>query len=97
MRKRNRTRWSSDEVTREQIIEHVWLFINCRIPGPTWDSQSKEKLTGPMPAEGGELWHLPDGYVWQGEPFPLPCFHVSCTRMWCTAVGPRLSLLTLPS
>jgi DNA topoisomerase-2 len=61
-----------DKVTSGNIAGHVWLFINCRIPKPAFDSQTKEKLMSHRPVEGGALWQLPDDYVRQGSPPSLP-------------------------
>ncbi len=55
-----------DKATSGHIAGHVWLFINCRLPKPAFDSQTKEKLMSHGPVDGGALWQLPDDYVRQG-------------------------------
>jgi DNA topoisomerase-2 len=58
------------KVTSGHIIGHVWLFINCRLPKPAFDSQTKEKLMNHRPTNNGSaLWQLPDDYVRQGRTF----------------------------
>ena len=36
---------STNHVLAEQIKNHMWVFINCRIANPTFSSQSKELMT----------------------------------------------------
>ncbi len=68
--------------TSGHIAGHVWLFINCRIPAPAFDSQTKEKLMSHRPVDGRALWQLPDDYVRQGSASLLwnssPCHSLCC-------------------
>jgi hypothetical protein len=83
----------SSHVTSGHIAGHVWLFINCRLPAPVFDSQAKEKLMSHRPVAGGALWQLPDDYVRQGRTFPTPrsrCQHslvLMCCSRWCRVLS----------
>ncbi len=68
----NRENSGSAKATADHVASHVWLFINCRIPKPTFDSQTKEKLIRHGPVDGPASWQLPHDYVWQGSTFPPP-------------------------
>ncbi len=67
----NRENSASAKATADHVASHVWLFINCRLPAPVFDSQAKGKLMSHRPVAGGALWQLPDDYVRQGSA-PLP-------------------------
>lgn len=41
----NRKNKSGVKLTNKQIRSHMWLFINCLIVNPTFDSQTKENMT----------------------------------------------------
>ncbi|XP_003745280.1 DNA topoisomerase 2-alpha [Galendromus occidentalis] len=32
-------------ITKKQIRDHMWIFVNCLIENPTFDSQTKENMT----------------------------------------------------
>jgi DNA topoisomerase-2 len=70
----NRKNSGSAKATAGHVASHVWLFINCRIPKPTFDSQARERLLSHgRPVDCGALWQLPDDYVRQGSTFPPAC------------------------
>ena len=72
----------SAKATAGDVASHVWLFINCRIPKPTFDSQARERLMSHRPVDCGALWQLPDDYVRQGSASLLwnssPCHSLCC-------------------
>ena len=37
------------EISPYKVARHVWLAINCSVPNPAFSSQTKEKLTTPIP------------------------------------------------
>ena len=37
-----------------QIKNHLWVFVNCLITNPTFDSQTKENMTSQMNAFGSK-------------------------------------------
>lgn len=37
------------KITKRDVIDHVSVFLNCRIPKPSYKSQTKEYLTKPAP------------------------------------------------
>ena len=58
-----------DTASRELIAPYVWLFVNCRLPKPTFDSQIKQNLASyqPIHKDAAEsLWQLPTDYIQQG-------------------------------
>lgn len=49
-------------VKAHQIKQHMWLFINCLIVNPTFDSQTKENMTLP-PKSFGVKCNLSEKFV----------------------------------
>ena len=41
----NKKNKNSQQVTPFQIKNHMWVFVNCLIENPTFDSQTKENMT----------------------------------------------------
>lgn len=41
------------EVQKYQIKQSLWIFVNCLINNPTFDSQTKENLTSRVTDFGG--------------------------------------------
>jgi DNA topoisomerase-2 len=71
-----------DTASRDLIGTYVWLFVNCRLPKPKFDSQIKQNLASYRPIgkdAAKSLWQLPTDYIQQGI-FPqqdLPSMDVS--------------------
>ncbi len=58
-----------DTASRELIGACVWLFVNCRLPKPEFDSQIKQNLASFQPIQKDatkSLWQLPTDYIQQG-------------------------------
>jgi DNA topoisomerase-2 len=58
-----------DTASRDLITPYVWLFVNCRLPKPEFDSQIKQNLASYQPIHkvaAESLWQLPTDYIQQG-------------------------------
>ena len=42
-------------VKSDQVKNHIWIFINCLIENPTFDSQTKEYMTLKQSSFGSKL------------------------------------------
>jgi len=42
-------------VKSDQVKNHIWIFINCLIKNPTFDSQTKEYMTLKQSSFGSKL------------------------------------------
>ncbi|CAK64327.1 unnamed protein product (macronuclear) [Paramecium tetraurelia] len=49
----NNKKYKSIEVQKYQIKQSLWVFINCLIDNPTFDSQTKENMTTKVSEFGG--------------------------------------------
>jgi DNA topoisomerase-2 len=56
-----------------QIKNHIWIFVNCLIENPGFDSQTKEKLTTP-PARFGSTCVLGEEFLKKGNFFMFIAF-----------------------
>lgn len=49
-------------VKAHQVRQQLWIFVNCQIVNPTFDSQTKETLTL-KPSAFGSKWTMPDDFA----------------------------------
>lgn len=49
-------------VKTNQIRQQLWIFVNCQIVNPTFDSQTKETLTL-KPSAFGSKWVMPEDFA----------------------------------
>lgn len=61
-------------VKTAQVRQQLWLFVNCQIVNPTFDGQTKEKMTL-KPSAFGSKWTLT-------EEFAKKIMCVGATRIW---------------
>jgi len=54
-------------VKAHQIKQHLWIFVNCLIENPTFDSQTKENMTL-RPSAFGSKCNLSDDFIKKGMP-----------------------------
>lgn len=52
----------SAPVKANQVRQQLWIFVNCQIVNPTFDSQTKETLTL-KPSAFGSKWTMPDDFA----------------------------------
>jgi DNA topoisomerase II len=52
-------------VKPHQIKQHLWVFVNCLIENPAFDSQTKENMTL-RPSSFGSKCNLPDDFIKKG-------------------------------
>jgi len=65
-----------------QVKNHLWLFVNCLIENPTFDSQTKENMTL-QPKSFGSTCALSDKFIKQvrrATPVPHDLFHNNGAR-----------------
>lgn len=51
-----------------QVKNHMWLFVNCLIENPTFDSQTKEHMTLKVSSFGSKC-SVTDDFINKGRPF----------------------------
>lgn len=74
VKKRNK---GGKDVKPFQIKSHLWVFINCLIENPTFDSQTKENMTLQIKNFGSKC-QLPDKFITQS----LKCGVVESIMSW---------------
>ncbi|KOS14543.1 dna topoisomerase ii [Malassezia pachydermatis] len=52
----------SASVKSNQVRQQLWIFVNCQIVNPTFDSQTKETMTL-KPSSFGSKWTMPDDFA----------------------------------
>lgn len=57
-----------------QVKNHMWLFVNCLVENPTFDSQTKENMTLQQKSFGSAC-RLSDKFIKQVLITLTPVFH----------------------
>lgn len=54
-------------IKHSQVKNHIWIFINCLIENPAFDSQTKEQLVSPSSSFGSKC-DINEVFMKKGKP-----------------------------